>query len=438
MSFSKAKFWVILFAGFFMELIFGLDLQILNIKNGQTLSATTEVKIAIEDPLNSFKILQVYLDDYLVYESNVKITSFYLNPEEFPAGNYKMKVYVRGNGENVRKTLDISIEKKDWAKPFEYSEPLHRIISSQDGGYILVGSQLITKFTHDFKTIWEQYIDFDVEDVINTSDNGVILVGEDMVLKISALGKVEMEVQFDGKLSDVLEEKTGIIVVGSTQSFNDGFESAYFARFDKVEKDLIEKAFTPYETYKYIAQKIFPTTDEGYLIIGGEFSYSGQANIRVIKLDKKYHMQWQKNIESMFRMQVSRILKLTNIDNSVLVIGNFIYSSPFIVKINEDGEMVWTKYFENEGLSSISSAILSTDGNCLIVGITNSFNTRPDIMVLMLDKDGNILWKKVYGDERENMPIDVTVTPSGEFIILGKNNDEPFILKLTKDGKILK
>jgi len=72
-------------------------------------------------------------------------------------------------------------------------------------------------------------------------------------------------------------------------------------------------------------------------------------------------------------------------------------------------------------LNSINSTV---DSGFIAVGITNDFGIWPDwdVYLVKLDKNGEIMWSKTYGDTLENQGKAVQQTSDGGYIITGYSN----------------
>jgi hypothetical protein len=113
--------------------------------------------------------------------------------------------------------------------------------------------------------------------------------------------------------------------------------------------------------------------------------------------------------------------------------GNAIY----LMKVNPNGDSIWTrKYFR--GRDNTANAITRTsDGNCLVVGNTDSTGMGFSIVyVLKIKPDGDTAWTRTYRNGGvENNAYAVTETPEGNFIIAGEFNlQSTYLLKIDTSG----
>ena len=156
-----------------------------------------------------------------------------------------------------------------WLQNFSgsgYSEKGNCVISTDDGGYIVVGNTnsfgagsndvYLLKTNSDGDTIWTQtYGDVDGDygnDVIQTSENGYLIIGETEIDQISDVWLIKTDdfgnvlwtqtyggESYDWGKSIKNTNDNGYIIAGGTQSFGGGDADVYLIRLDS-EGTLVE------------------------------------------------------------------------------------------------------------------------------------------------------------------------------------------------------
>ena len=121
------------------------------------------------------------------------------------------------------------------------------------------------------------------------------------------------------------------------------------------------------------------------------------------------------------------------------------------------GEVAWTKTFGGSGDDTAREVIVTRDGGYAILGFSNSTDgdlqgkSTPvnDYWLLRLDEEGELLWSKTYGGSGDDQGQSVIQTADGGFAITGyamssdgdASNNEGFhdnwILRLDAQGNIL-
>jgi len=176
---------------------------------------------------------------------------------------------------------------------------------------------------------------------------------------------------------------------------------------------------------------------------------------------------WQKDIKSSTQDFLSQVT--TTIDQQYLITGSSIQSDPstgsglagqkqnngydfHLVKLNQQGEEVWEKYFSGQNHDYLSATVTTQDGGFLISGTTYSGkgldkrdNSKggSDIWLIRINEFGDELWQKTLGsssDEEARAVIQTTdlgffVSGNVQNAAKGHGSKDIFITKLDKDGK---
>ena len=110
-----------------------------------------------------------------------------------------------------------------------------------------------------------------------------------------------------------------------------------------------------------------------------------------------------------------------------------------VMEIDKNGNEIWNKTYDKGGSEGFDNAVKVDDGY-IIQGATD-FNQYGEwnIWVVKIDKEGNIVWEKIYGEHGEYRPEDMTGTKDGGVIIVGNkmvgNLSMISLLKLNKNGE---
>ncbi len=100
---------------------------------------------------------------------------------------------------------------------------------------------------------------------------------------------------------------------------------------------------------------------------------------------------------------------------------------------NFTGELLWLKTFGGSGIDQATAVVEANDGNYVVVGSTYSADgdlagikstTDSDYWVMKLDKDGNVLWSKVYGGIEDELASDIDKTSDGGYVISGYSRSD--------------
>ncbi|UWX60378.1 T9SS type A sorting domain-containing protein [Chryseobacterium oranimense] len=176
---------------------------------------------------------------------------------------------------------------------------------------------------------------------------------------------------------------------------------------------------------------------------------------------------WQKDIKSRTQDFLNQVT--TTIDGQYLISGSSIQSSPLtgsgtsnqkqnngydfhLVKLNQQGEEVWEKYFSGQNHDYLSASVATQDGGFLISGTTYSgkgldkkedSKGGADIWLIRLNEFGDELWQKTLGTSSDEEARSVIQTTDLGFFVVGNiqnsskgyGSKDVLIVKLDKDGK---
>jgi len=138
----------------------------------------------------------------------------------------------------------------------------------------------------------------------------------------------------------------------------------------------------------------------------------------------------------------------------------FHFSMNIIVsKIDAEGNLLWTKVYGGSGQDYATAVAEDGDGNYVMVGHTTSDDRDisdgnqglSDAFIIKIDQNGNIIWDKTVGGSKSEVFRTIIISSDGNYIlggstssndgdILGKNDNinDAMIAKLDTNGNILK
>ena len=204
--------------------------------------------------------------------------------------------------------------------------------------------------------------------------------------------------------------------------------------FDKDEND--------------VAYSIIQTKDGGYAIAGSTgFKLWGEANCWVIKLDAKGNMEWENSFGGTGWDEIYSIVQ--NKDGSFVTTG-CVWSKGagrgdiYVAKLNKNGDLLWDKIFGGSENDEAHSVIQTDDGGYAVAGFTVLEDTGDrDIWVIKLDKDGNKVWDKTLGGTSEDWANSIIQNKNGNYVVagwtksMGAGKTDVWIVKLDKRGDLV-
>ncbi|MGD1318569.1 hypothetical protein [Chryseobacterium sp. 2R14A] len=181
---------------------------------------------------------------------------------------------------------------------------------------------------------------------------------------------------------------------------------------------------------------------------------------------------WQKDIMSSTQDFLSQVA--TTVDQQYLITGSSIQAGSgkpgagslssaskqnngydfHLVKLNQQGEEVWEKYFSGQNHDFLSAMVSTQEGGFLLAGTSYSSKGLDkkddskggsDIWLIRINEFGDELWQKTLGTSQDEEARSVIQTADLGFMVAGNVQNSPngfgskdvMILRLDKNGKVL-
>jgi hypothetical protein len=192
-----------------------------------------------------------------------------------------------------------------------------------------------------------------------------------------------------------------------------------------------------------VPNQIIQTNDNGYLIAGQTNSLPGITTAHpydayIIKLNPEGDTLWTKMVGS-YNYNDYAYSAIETSDSHYLVAGcgyeDSWSSKALLIKMDIYGNILWTKKYGTGHANSAFYVAETKDNNYIVAGTTypNTIEAISNIYVLKVNKEGNILWEKTYG---RGSGLKLLVLDSG-FLIAGQSEGEAFLLKIGDEGNLL-
>jgi hypothetical protein len=235
----------------------------------------------------------------------------------------------------------------------------------------------------------------------------------------------------------------GYILVGDTFSYGAGDFDVWLIKTDANGNQQWSKTFggTDFESAWFVQQ----TSDGGYMIAGGTYSYgAGNDDVWLIKTDANGNQQWSNTFGSTnydwayFGQQTSDGgYILAGCTNSYGA-GN---DDAWLIKTDTNGNQQWSKTFGGTDYDCANSVQQTSDGGYMIAGGTNSYGAgNDDVWLIKTDTNGNQQWSKTFGGTDYDWASSVQQTSDGGYILAGctnsygAGNDDAWLIKTDTNG----
>lgn len=278
-----------------------------------------------------------------------------------------------------------------WEKSFGFSGHDHSydIIETQDGGLFFCGFLDITSAQSD---------GYSEKGGIATTAHGV---GEFWGTKLDAAGNLQWRKYFGGTNNDrshavVQSEDGGFVLSGFSES-NDfdikdsrGSYDFWVLKIDRNGELLWQNSYGG--SGIEISYDIVTAGDKGYVVVGNTFSDDGDIS--------KNHGE----------------------------------SDIWMIKIDDDGTLVWERNFGGGAFDAAQSVALSSDGGFIISGNSKSSGVdvtanagENDMWLIKTDNNGQMVWQKAFGGDGLDYGYDALETEDGSIVMVGESASTKFL-----------
>lgn len=182
------------------------------------------------------------------------------------------------------------------------------------------------------------------------------------------------------------------------------------------------------------------TNDGGYILAGSTNSNEsdvsgnqGQVDFWVVKLDEIGAIQWQKCLGGT-STEIAWSCRQTSdggyivggqtYSNDGNVTGNHGNSDCWLVKLNPNGQIQWSKTLGGTLDEFLSDVKICSDGGFIIAASSNSNDGdvsdnkgETDAWIVKLSNSGEVLWEKSFGGSESDGAVSVDLLEDGGFIV---------------------
>lgn len=212
-----------------------------------------------------------------------------------------------------------------------------------------------------------------------------------------------------------------------------------------------------------ILKSVLQTPDGGFIISGDSNSEissektdycRGNYDYWILKLGNNGYIEWQKTFGGNLAENIATVISTT--DGGILIAGSSLSgvsgdkteeciggSDIWLIKLNEDGNILWQKTIGGSESDSVNSLVENIDGSIVLAASSSSpisgnktENSRglSDIWLIKLDQFGAILNQKTIGGSGRDIALKIINSPNGSYII-SCESDSPISGEKTNNCK---
>jgi len=361
--------------------------------------------------------------------------------------------------------IQLTAQKIQWQKTLGgvHADYLYDAMPTLDYGFIMVGGSL----SNDTGDVGKSEGDFDY-----------------FITKLSEYGDLEWTTTLGGTKIDILKSITnshdgGYLIAGISNSGqkedkkttkNIGQQDIWLIKVNITGGIEWQKTLGGLSNEN--VSEVIKTKDGGYLIAGTSASSDyieneelyeetnliikadknrGNLDYWLIKIDAQGEEQWQKTFGGKYKDVLHNVIELPNRD---IVIGGTSNSPQgfdkkttnkglndwWVLKLTNEGEIIWQKAFGNNGSDELYELLLTEDNHLLLGGNFRNKgdgdrNANSDFVILKLDLDGEQVWQNTYSEGTNDILTDIVQNEDGTFLLSGYSASEKTQTNQRKSAK---
>jgi hypothetical protein len=235
----------------------------------------------------------------------------------------------------------------------------------------------------------------------------------------------------------------GYIVGGSTSSFGNGNSDIYLLKTDSLGIPKLQKMFGGINIDRGTCVK--QTSDKGYVILGYTNSFgTGGYDVYLVKTDSLLDTLWTKTYGGT-DWDFGNCVEQTTDGGYIICGGTYSYGKGdedyYLIKTNMNGDTVWTKTFGGTHEDVAKSVIQTSDGGYILTGYSKSMgDTLGDFYTIKTNQFGDTTWTNKYGGIKADYANDILENRYGGYLIGGETKSfgagdfDAIILKISSLG----
>ena len=242
----------------------------------------------------------------------------------------------------------------------------------------------------------------------------------------------------------------GYIIIGTTESFGDGYSNTWLIKTDGIGNEEWNQNFggdSPEFIYSS-GHSVQQTDDGGYIITG--VINEVVVGVLLMKVDSNGEEEWYTKFGE--NSSVGNSIQLTS-DGGYVICGSHpqedcdedececeeTLSDVYLIKM--DGDEEWSQTFGEECVNEVGNSVQqTTDGGYIICGTSQTPDSDINMYLIKTDGSGNEEWSQTFGGNGVGFGSSVQQTTDGGYIITGGTNSsggylyDVYLIKTDENG----
>ncbi len=217
----------------------------------------------------------------------------------------------------------------------------------------------------------------------------------------------------------------------------------------KIDKNGISKFGKTYKTMPKSAAKDLKIYPDSSIVLAGYciFPFSAESDAWIIRLNKHGEKLWYKNFGDK-KDEIANSVIISS-DNNIVAAGmtqnvEMLDKDAYIIKVSPQGELLWEKTLGGAEEDYANCIIETNAGNLVMCGTTTSQgDAHSSIWVVKLDSEGEEIWNYTFDSNEWNYGTSLVQAPDSCIYVAGYTQTfsqidyDVVLLKLDTDGKLI-
>lgn len=251
------------------------------------------------------------------------------------------------------------------------------------------------------------------------------------LVKVDSSGNMQWNKTFGNQTAElatcVIQTSDGGYALGGYWLANDASEDALFVKTDSSGN--VQWTRTYGGEGGESVYSLVQTGDGGYALVGVTTSYSEDgaiADFWLIKTDSGGFVEWN---QTYTEQNTDCAKSLVQTDDGGYTLAGFVRpaiiapSDVWVIHVDSTGNSVWNVTWTTAGYAIFDSIIQTVDGGYLVSGATDYLSGFMDLgsimFLLKIDANGTIQWTKTFDGLGDNNSLFVTKTENGGYALAG-------------------
>ena len=273
-------------------------------------------------------------------------------------------------------------------------------------------------------------------------------IREDMLLLLlDANGEIQLAKSIgddndDERASALKVDAGGFFLIGKTMSDSAAYMAPCVFRLDGSGNYISHNLVEDQDDDDYLLSWA-PTSDGGFIGCGSTRSYGvGNGHIYLIRYNAQGDVLWTKTHAAPGKKSLAA--SIIPVSQGAFMIAGYAEVSNgqpgssfdlLAMKINEDGDSIWSRCYGNAGEERATSISATSDGGFVLAGFAKDNGGSSDVMLVRINANGDTLWTRKHGSSGNDAANAVSVLQDGSIVWAGQwDNNGAVLYKCNADG----